>query len=93
MSARAFAAEPLREQRCGSCGSPMLLSARASREAVRQERDHVCHPCRFPSVVVVTQPLLDWWTDRYEVEEIVEIAEGMWGPRSSWPTNPPQLRL
>jgi len=71
----------------------MILSARASREAVRQQREHVCHPCRFPSVVVVTQPLLDWWTDRFTDEEIVELAEQMWGPRSSWPTNPPQLLL
>lgn len=71
----------------------MTVSSRTARRVTQFEGQHLCRPCKFPAIVVVTQSLLDWWTDRYSDDEIVELAELMWGPRSSWPANPPSLRL
>lgn len=89
----ALAYEPVRELRCGECGAPIVVSARTDRRVAQQQGVHLCQPCRYPAMIVVTDALLEWWTDRYGTAEIVELAEGLWGSRSDWPENPPQLRL
>lgn len=70
--------------RCSDCGDFFELSYRASTELKRTKRLPVCQRCRFPVAVVVTEGLLDWWRQRFTEDEIVYLAEALWGPRYLW---------
>jgi len=85
--------EPAVKHRCAECGDRFDLSGRASRDAARAGRSPICFSCRYPPIIVVTDALKGWWTNRYSTEEIVGLAEGMWGDRDGWAADPPQLRL
>lgn len=34
--------------------------------------------------MLVTDSLLDWWESRFSKDDLVEIAEALWGRRESW---------
>lgn len=78
---------------CPGCGTNFELSAGTSRRYARTGVTPLCRPCRFPPIIVVTDQMIDYWTTRFDEQELVEIAEGMWGPREQWASSPPQLRL
>lgn len=69
---------------CSDCGEWFELSYRATSELKRTKRPPICQSCRYPRVIVVTQPLLEWWKERFSEAECVEMAEAMWGPRYLW---------
>lgn len=81
--------EPLEPFFCEDCGHVFSVrprQARAIRAGTRKQR---CSFCREPREggarnFRVTALERQYWLDRFSVEEIVEIAEFCWGPRSTW---------
>lgn len=72
---------------CSTCPATFFVSARQVRAIKNGERTSRCPDCiRHDRVrVKATGAHHRYWTSRYTVDQIVALAEGMWGPRETWP--------
>jgi hypothetical protein len=66
---------------CGGCDNPFVLSARNAREARARGEEPRCHDCRHPAKPIdpaELERLRRWWLKRYSLDEIRELALGLW---------------
>ena len=69
---------------CNGCGDQFAVSSRTIRLARAQGRDLYCGLCRKPATIHVTSMHRTFWIERMTLEQIVELAETIWGPREAW---------
>jgi hypothetical protein len=62
--------------RC-ECGARVDLAARNAFRYGSASRSPVCQSCRARGSVRVTPELREWWTSRYALEELRELAAGL----------------
>jgi hypothetical protein len=62
---------------CGACGTSFDLSARNVRAWRQRGEEPICALCRRkpqPVDPATAARLRKWWTDRYELDELLEIG-------------------
>ena len=70
---------------CVSCGGMYDISERSERRRRVGQRSSLCPHCsRRRRDLVVSQAMMDWWRQQYTDEEVVELAEQVWGDVSTW---------
>jgi hypothetical protein len=69
---------------CSECGRPFSVRMRAYRKIRVGERLPVCHLCSYDVPLVITDELRLFWLERFEMDEILQVAEHAWGPRKDW---------
>ena len=57
-----------------------LIRHRRELEHRRTGRDLICSTCRRPPRPKPTEADRRWWLERFTLEEIVELADAIWGP-------------
>lgn len=72
---------------CVTCEGPFWASARQARAIRLGDHSGRCGECRRleNTPIRVTTELRRYWTSRFTHDELVELAEGMWGRRDTWP--------
>lgn len=71
-----------------ACGRVRLVSTETARKIRYGRASGLCLPCgkmAGPNVRV-TASMRRFWLDRFTEEQIVEMAEALFGPRSRWPS-------
>ena len=69
---------------CSSCHGPYAVSPRTIRDMRVKNRLPVCPHCRCGTPINVSPDDLVFWLDRFTIQEIVVLAEEIWGPRHKW---------
>lgn len=62
---------------CKGCGSPWRVSQTYARRVSNGQFAGICRNCRYPTRIHVTQAHRNYWTDRYSMDEIRELAAGL----------------
>jgi hypothetical protein len=69
---------------CVVCGDFFTLAYRSASEMRQQGRQPICKLCKRPALVLVTDDMYGFWSDRFSEEEVLWMAECIWGPRETW---------
>lgn len=64
--------------RCGECGGEFELSARNVRAARARGQKPRCRRCRGIGEVVATEADRQRWLDRFDFDEIKQMAAALW---------------
>ena len=72
--------------RCSACGGDFELSARQARDHRSAGTTPRCSRCRYGTKPPqATEKMRRWWLDRFTVDEIRELAAGLWPDDSRGP--------
>jgi uncharacterized protein YbaR (Trm112 family) len=66
---------------CSQCNDAYPLSTRNAQRLRSEGREPLCPTCRYPIPVLSDEErrkLQAWWLERLPVEELAEIAWGIW---------------
>jgi hypothetical protein len=64
---------------CSECGDMEQINDRSYRRKIAEGRPHICRLCRQVRAVVPTETHRNYWRTRYSQQEIVEMANAIWG--------------